>query len=509
MFERPVQARWPDQGRFILAAIAMAMGLESFTSFAGGVLRHGGGAYLVAYLVAVATTVIPVLAVEFGVGLCYQASAPDGLRRLDRRLEWLGWWTTALAALAALAALTQCCWAALYGFDSLIALLGNRPLPWGMSGAEASVWFSTRLGERPISGTASAAAALAPVGALVVVAAIAWLVVHRLMAQGLAAIGRWYLVAVPIVVVLLIAVGVAVLYRPGAVDGVAAFLEPRWESLGQLDTWLAAYRAAFTTHALGLGIYIAYASHLRRGGDATGSALLVGLSGAGFSFIAGIVVSAAAGALAAARGVPLDRIPLDGPRDVFALLPSICAHLPLPAWGCALMSLLLSLCLMLLALNLMIGLVAAVTLAVADKWGLSWTWLNARMCLWGFFASLLLTNAAGPHLVGLLHDGLFPYGVAVAVAAQCLALARVSGGANLQRHLNAYSVIGVGRGWRILVMVVTPLALLGISGERLIALARLGSQPALWQAAEIGLSAGVLAVLAGVSLSLLPGRRVP
>lgn len=499
MFERPADVRWPDQGRFILAAVGMAMGLAAFTSFAGAALGHGGGAFLIAYLVAVATAAVPVLVLEFGIGLCYQASAPVGLRRLDRRLEWLGWWITALAGLAVLTIVAQVIWAAHYGFDSLMSLLGNRPLPWGRTPESAAIWFSTSLGERPISGAASAAAALAPVGSLVVIAAMVWLAVHRLMAGGLTAIGRWSLAVIPTAAVLLIVVGVTVLYQPGAVDGVAAFLTPRWSALLELDTWLAAYRTAFTTHAVGLGVYIAYASHLKRGSDASGSALVVGLAGAGFAFLAGMVVSAAAGALAGGNGVPLEQLANAGPRAVFSLLPTLCATLPLAAWVCALLALLLCVCWIMLLLSSALGLIAAITLALADKWGWSWSWVNARICLGGFFASVVFTSAAGPTLVEVLHDGLLPFGVAAAVSALCLGLTRVGGGANLERHLNAYSVIGVGRGWRMLVRLATPLVLLGLIIERSLTLST----------TDVGAAgAGLFALLVGITLALSPGRRL-
>ena len=508
MFERLAHLRWPNQGRFVLAAIGMAMGLQAFTSFSGSVLGHGGGAFLIAYLVALMSAVIPVLALEFGVGLCYQASAPDGLRRLNHRLEWLGWWTTALAAVAALMAVAQLTWATVYGFDSLMAMLGNRPLPWGHSPQSAAAWFGDRMGERPITGSTSAAVAMAPVGVLVVLSALAWVAVHRVMAGGISAIGRWSMAVIPTAAIFLLVVGVVVLFRPGAMDGVAAFVTPRWSSLTEITTWLSAYRLAFTTHALGLGVYMAYASHLKRGADATGSAVLVGFVGAGFSVLAGVVVSAAAGAMAAARGVPLEQIAVDGPRAVFALMPTVCALVPVAAWISAVIALLLCLCWIALALSTVLGLVAAISLAATDKWGWSWSVLNARVCLGGFFASLVFASAAGPQMVDVLHEGLFPYGIAAAVAAQCLALAWVAGSVNLQRHLNAYSVIGIGRGWRILVMIVTPLALIGIMVEHGIALVAYAAQTAAWHAAEFGIVAGVVAMVAGLSLTVLPGRRV-
>ena len=79
---------------------------------------------------------------------------------------------------------------------------------------------------------------------------------------------------------------------------------------------------------------------------------------------------------------------------------------------------------------------------------------------------------------------------------------------NLERHLNAYSVIGVGRGWRMLVMLVTPVVLLGIIAERGLALTAIGAQLTPWHVAGVGVGAGLFAVLAGISLASLPGRRL-
>lgn len=498
MPERDPRPRWPDQAGFIVAALGATIGLGAFTAFPANAAAHGGGAFLLAYLVAVATAAMPVLVLEFGVGQCYQASAPAGLRRLDKRLEWMGWWATALAAVAALAGAAQLAWIGIYGVDALVAFAADAPLPWGGTTASAAAWLETRL-----QGGASGSAA---VGAMVIALALAWLLVHRVMAGGVAGIGRWCLWSVPVAVALLVVLGVAVLAQHGAMDGAARYLVPEWSALSAPATWLAAYREVFATHALGLGVYVAYAAHLNRGADVTGSAAVVVLAGAGFAFLAGLVACAAAGAVAVEAGVPFESVALAGPRAAFTLFPACIGGLGVPAWGAALLAFLLLIDWFVIATGALLGLVAAVNQALADKWAIGWRPLNARLCLIGFFCSLPLATARGPELVEALHDGLFPFGVALAVAAQCLALARVSGGINLQRHLNAYSVFAVGRGWRWMVAAVTPAALLGIALTRF---AGLGDDPAGGRlAADAGLAAAGLALAGAVSAALLPGRRL-
>ena len=83
---------WGSRTGFILAAIGSAVGLGNLWGFPYKVYDHGGGAFLIPYLLAMLLIGIPVLILEFSLGHMTQRAAPDAYRGINRRTEPIGWW---------------------------------------------------------------------------------------------------------------------------------------------------------------------------------------------------------------------------------------------------------------------------------------------------------------------------------------------------------------------------------------------------------------------------------
>ena len=59
---------WANRPSFILAAIGSAIGLGNIWRFPYVCYENGGGAFLIAYLVALVTAGMPILLLEFAIG---------------------------------------------------------------------------------------------------------------------------------------------------------------------------------------------------------------------------------------------------------------------------------------------------------------------------------------------------------------------------------------------------------------------------------------------------------
>ncbi|TET70163.1 MAG: sodium-dependent transporter, partial [Candidatus Zixiibacteriota bacterium] len=79
--------RWDSRTAFVLASIGSAIGLGNVWRFPYVCYANGGGAFLLAYLVALFIAGIPLLILEFGLGQKMNGSAPQSFFKVKKRYE--------------------------------------------------------------------------------------------------------------------------------------------------------------------------------------------------------------------------------------------------------------------------------------------------------------------------------------------------------------------------------------------------------------------------------------
>ncbi len=82
--------RWTSRPAFIMAAIGSAVGLGNLWRFPYVAFKSGGGAFFIPYLIALITTGIPLMIVEYALGQKYQGGAPKALAAVTKRFRWVG-----------------------------------------------------------------------------------------------------------------------------------------------------------------------------------------------------------------------------------------------------------------------------------------------------------------------------------------------------------------------------------------------------------------------------------
>ncbi len=81
---------WSSRSAFIFASIGSAIGLGNIWRFPRICAENGGAAFLVAYVVALFTTGIPILILELAVGQRMQKATPGSFAKVTKKFEWLG-----------------------------------------------------------------------------------------------------------------------------------------------------------------------------------------------------------------------------------------------------------------------------------------------------------------------------------------------------------------------------------------------------------------------------------
>lgn len=91
------RSTWGSNATFVLAAIGSAVGLGNAWRFPNLAAKHGGGAFLMVYLIAMLVIGIPLLMMEISIGRKMRAGAPGALGGLNKKFEPIGWAATSNA----------------------------------------------------------------------------------------------------------------------------------------------------------------------------------------------------------------------------------------------------------------------------------------------------------------------------------------------------------------------------------------------------------------------------
>jgi NSS family neurotransmitter:Na+ symporter len=428
---------------FILAAIGSAVGLGNIWRFPYIAYENGGGAFLLPYMVALVTTGIPFLLLDYAIGHRQRGSAPLSFARLRRGTEGLGWWQVGICFAIAVYYAAVLAWALRYTLFSL-------DKAWG---ADPEAFF---FGEFLQAGDVAITADVVP-GVLVPLLLV-WLAVLAIMALGVQrGIGLTSLFLIPVLVLAFAALVVQALLLPGAGAGLDALFSPDWSALTSASVWAAAFGQIFFSLSIGFGIMITYASYVRRREDMVGSGLVVGFANSGFELLAGIGVFAALGFMAQAQAVAVGEVASGGIGLAFIAFPAIISEAPAGAF----LGVLFFGSLVVAGLTSLVSVIEVVISAVRDKFDTSRLTATLAVGVPAAVLSLaLFSTTSGIYVLDVVDHFVNQYGILVVALVSMLVLAwAVRALSGLSEHLNVNGRPRVGTGWRLLTSVVAPAGL--------------------------------------------------
>jgi NSS family neurotransmitter:Na+ symporter len=433
---------WSSRAGFVLACVGSAVGLGNVWRFPYVCHENGGGAFLIPYFVALFTTGIPLLILEFALGHKMRCGAPEAFERIRSGTSWIGWAQLAMVTLIGFYYSVVMAWSWVYLFESF-------DLGWGDDAK--GFFFGDTLGltKSPLE-----------IGGLqwpvVVGLALTWLCVFLIIFKGVKAVSKVVLITVPLPAIFLLVFVVRGVTLDGAAAGVDYYLTPDFGRLLDPQVWLGAYGQIFFSTSLGAGIMIAYASYLPKDSDVNNNAFITALSNCGISFFAGFAVFSALGFMAQLEGKAVADVVASGPGLAFVTYPTLISHLgPLaPVFG-----ILFFLMLLTLGIDSLFSLVEAVVAGGQDGFALPKAPLVAVLCALGFAGGLWFTTGGGLYWLDIVDHYITYLVFPLFGLLECLLIAWIFKASRLRAHANEVSDFRVGGWWNVCITVVTPVAL--------------------------------------------------
>ncbi|MFW6094494.1 MAG: sodium-dependent transporter [Pseudomonadota bacterium] len=225
--------QWSSEPAFVASMAAAAVGLGNLWRFPYIMGENGGGAFVVAYLIALVVVVMPIMILEVAAGRLSKGSAVATYRQVNRFGTAYGWFVVVVTMVITSYYLVITGWTLGYAVD---AVRGELRVFDAFSAGFNSLWY------------------------FIAVAVLAALVLMR----DVEAIEKLSKLLMPV----LVGVVILLVYRasstPGWSDAAAFFFRVDFSRLLDGNLWGFAFGQAFYTLAIGQGYLVTYGSFIPR-----------------------------------------------------------------------------------------------------------------------------------------------------------------------------------------------------------------------------------------------------
>lgn len=383
------RSTWGSSTTFILAAIGSAVGLGNAWRFPNLAAKHGGGAFLLVYLIALLTIGIPLLMMEISIGRKMRAGAPGALRGMNKKFEPIGWAATSNAFVIVTYYAVVFAWVIMMAVFSFkfIGMTGNES-------AAGSLWekLIKTTGDVKGFGTYSI-----PVIACLLAA---WGSIYYCIRNGTKSIDKVikYLIFLPIICFIIMTISGLTL--PNAVDGLKAFFIPEFSKLTSSAIWIDAIGQVFYSMSVMMAIMIAYGSFLDKSSNIARDGIIIAFSDLAVSLLAGVVMFTTMYGTGNAETLANKA----GPGLAFGVYPQAIVNLTGSGVFNAIFAFVFYFCLCTLAIDSAFSLVEGISTAVSDKFGLNKKKTTIAICVIAGVISLVYASGAGLAILDIVDN---------------------------------------------------------------------------------------------------------
>ena len=382
------RSTWGSNATFILAAIGSAVGLGNAWRFPGLAAKHGGGAFLLVYLIAMLVMGIPLLMMEISMGRKMRAGAPGALRGMNKKFEPIGWAATTNAFVIVTYYAVVFAWVIMMAVFSFkfVNMTGN-------SEAASGLWANLIKTTGTIKGFGTFSV---PV---ILCLVAAWALIYYCIRNGTKSVDKIikYLIFLPVICLVIMAVkGVTM---PGALGGLSHFFIPDFSALKSPMLWVDAIGQVFYSMSVMMAIMIAYGSFLDDSSNIARDGLIIAFSDLAVSLLAGIVM------FTTMYGTGLqDGLTKTGVGLAFIIYPTAIVNLSGSGVINAIFSFIFYFCLCTLAIDSAFSLVEGISTAFSDKFGTNKKKTTVTICAVAGVISIIYASGAGLAVLDIVDN---------------------------------------------------------------------------------------------------------
>lgn len=280
-------SRWT----LILSTLGIAVGTGNIWRFSRVVAQNGGGSFLIPWVVFLFVWSIPLIITEFAIGK-HTRFAPVGAftKTAGPRFAWMGAFIVFVTT-------------AIMFYYSVITGWCIRYLYSALSGELMSNSDFLQLWNNFSSGSL-------PVMFHFLAIFFAALVVYRGVVHGIEKASK---ILVATLLILLIILAIRAVTLPGAFKGITYLFTPELEYITDYKVWLNALTQNAWDTGAGWGLFLVYATYIRKKEDVPLNAALIGFGNNSVSLLAGITIFSTVFALSTSGAI--EQISQSGPAN--------------------------------------------------------------------------------------------------------------------------------------------------------------------------------------------------
>ena len=352
---------------FVLATAGSAVGLGNIWRFPYLAAQHGGGIFLLVYIILALTFGFALMCAEIAIGRKTGVSAIGAYKKLDKRFAFTG----IIASLVPIIILPY------------YSVIGGWIIKY------LSVFVTGNMAEAAQDGFFDSfiSAPTEPIGWFLIYLALTALVVLFGVEKGIEKVSK---IMMPVLVILTVFIAVYSLFMPGAIDGLLYYITPDFSKFSG-TTVLAAMGQLFYSMSLAMGIMISYGSYMKKDVNLESSVKQIELFDTGIAFFAGLMIIPAVFAFSGGDESALGK----GPGLMFVTLPKVFESMP----GGSIIGTVFFILVLFAALTSSISLMETVVSIFMDKFG----WSRKATCI-GVFAGCVALGLPSCLGYGVLSD---------------------------------------------------------------------------------------------------------